>query len=109
MITHLFHFRTLMALLAIGIVTGTIFYSNYLSNKIEAEEREKLSQWIEANKFLASAPAKANLTLALQIQQENTDIPIIWTNENDSIIDSRNLDSTKIQSKTYLQRKLREL
>lgn len=108
MITHLFHFRTLMALLAIGIVTGTIFYSNYLSNKIEAEEREKLSQWIEANKFLASAPAKANLTLALQIQQENTDIPIIWTNENDSIIDSRNLDSTKIQSKTYLQRKLRE-
>jgi signal transduction histidine kinase len=97
-----------LALIAVAIVTGTIFYSNFLSKKIEIEEREKISQWIEANKFIASAAPNIDLTLASQIQQQNEDIPIIWTNENDSIIDSRNLDSSKLSSKNYLQKKLKE-
>lgn len=97
-----------LAVIAISIVTGTIFYSNYLSKKIEVEEREKISQWIEANKFIATSPQDISLTLASQIQQQNDDIPIIWTNENDSIIDSRNLDTTQISSQHYLLKKLKE-
>ncbi|MEO7315892.1 MAG: HAMP domain-containing sensor histidine kinase [Ginsengibacter sp.] len=97
-----------LSLIAVAIITGTIFYSNFLSNKIELEEREKISQWIEANKFVATASENADMTLAIQIQQQNSDIPIIWTNENDSIIDSRNLDSTKINSQKYLEKKLKE-
>ncbi|MEO8720674.1 MAG: HAMP domain-containing sensor histidine kinase [Ginsengibacter sp.] len=109
MFGQLFNLRSGLALIAIAIVTGTIFYSNFLSKKIEVGEREKISQWVEANKFIASAPPNVDLTLASQIQQKNTDIPIIWTNENDSIIDSRNIDSTKIKSsKNYLQIKLKE-
>lgn len=97
-----------LSLIAVAIITGTIFYSNFLSKKIELEEREKISQWIEANKFVASAPENADLALAIQIQQQNDDIPIIWTNENDSIIDSRNLDSNKVHSIKYLENKLNE-
>ncbi len=108
MFRQLLNIRMGLTLIAVAIITGTIFYSNFLSNKIELEEREKLSQWIEANKFVASAPENADLTLAVQIQQQNSDIPIIWTNENDSIIDSRNLDSTKINSHKYLEKKLKD-
>ena len=109
MFRQLFNLRSALAIIAVAIVTGTIFYSNLLSKKIEVEEREKISQWIEANKFIASSPQNADITLASEIQQRNTDIPIIWTNENDSIIDSRNLDSFEIKSsKTYLQKKLNE-
>lgn len=108
MLRQLLNFRMGLALIAVAIVTGTIFYSNFLSKKIEIEEREKISQWIEANKFIASAPQNIDLTLASQIQQQNDDIPIIWTNENDSIIDSRNLDSSQLSSKNYLQKKLKE-
>ena len=109
MFRQLFNLRSALALIAVAIVTGTIFYSDFLSKKIEVEEREKISQWIEANKFIASAPQNADLTLASEIQQKNTDIPIILTNENDSIIDSRNLDSIEIKSsKNYLQKKLNE-
>lgn len=108
MLRQLLNLRTGLALIAVGIVIGTIFYSNFLSKKIEIEEREKISQWVEANKFIASAPANVDLTLASQIQQQNADIPIIWTNEKDSIIDSRNLDSTQINSKNYLKKKLEE-
>ncbi len=109
MFRQLFNFRSVSALIAVAIVTGTIFYSDFLSKKIEADEREKISQWIEANKFIASAPPNVDLTLASQIQQKNTDIPIIWTNENDSIIDSRNIDAREIKdSKNFLQKKLKE-
>lgn len=109
MFRQLFSFRTGLTLIAIAIVIGTIFYSNFLSKKIEVEEREKISQWVEANKFIASAPPNADLTLASEIQQRNTDIPIIWTNEKDSIVDSRNIDSSEIKSsKNFLQEKLKE-
>ncbi|MEP7233091.1 MAG: ATP-binding protein [Ginsengibacter sp.] len=109
MLRQLLNIRTALALIAVAIVSGTIFYSNLLAKKIESEEREKLSQWVEANKFIATANENADLTLASQIQQQNADIPIIQTNEQDSIIDSRNLDSLEIRnSKGYLQKKLKE-
>lgn len=109
MFRQLFNLRSALALIAVAIVVGTIFYSNFLSKKIEADEREKISQWIEANKFIATAPQNADIRLASEIQQKNTSIPIIWTNENDSIIDSRNLDSFEIKSsRNYLQKKLKE-
>jgi signal transduction histidine kinase len=109
MLRQLFNLRSALALIAVAIVTGTIFYSNFLSKKIEVEEREKISQWVEANKFIASAPANVDITLASEIQQKNTDIPIIWTNENDSIIDSRNIDTSEIKSsKNFLKKKLKE-
>ena len=108
MFRQLLNIRMGLSLVAVAIITGTIFYSNFLSKKIELEEREKISQWIEANKFVASAPENADLALAIQIQQQNNDIPIVWTNENDSIIDSRNLDHDKIHSIKYLEKKLKE-
>jgi signal transduction histidine kinase len=109
MFRPLFNLRSVLALIAVAIVTGTVFYSNFLSKKIEVEEREKISQWVEANKFIATAPQNVDLTLASEIQQKNTDIPIIWTNENDSIIDSRNIDTTEIKaSKNFLKEKLEE-
>lgn len=109
MFRQLFNFRSVLTLIAVAIVIGTIFYSNFLSKKIEVEERERISQWVEANKFIATAPPNADLTLASEIQLRNADIPIIWTNEKDSIIDSRNIDSAEIRSsKNFLQKKLKE-
>ena len=109
MFRQLFNLRSGLALIAVAIVIGTIFYSDFLSKKIEVEEREKINQWVEANKFIANAPQNADVTLASEIQQRNKDIPIILTNENDSIIDSRNIDSSAIKSaKNYLQKKLDE-
>lgn len=108
MFRNYFNLRSLLTVIAMAIVTGTIFYSDFLAKKIEIEERQKLSQWIEANKFIASSSPNTNITLAVKIQQENDDIPIIATNEKDSIIDSRNLDSTRLGSVTYLTKKLKE-
>ncbi len=109
MFAQLFNWRTLLAVTAIAIVTGTIFYSNYLAKKIAGEETEKVSQWVEANKMAAFASDSTDITLPLMIQQQNNDIPIIMTNEKDSIIDFRNLDSAQVaRDPAYLNTKLRE-
>jgi signal transduction histidine kinase len=107
MFQQLLNWRTLLALIAISIVTGTIFYSQYLANKIAKEERQKVEQWVEAGSVINN-PASTDTRLASLILLQNKSIPIIYTNEKDSIIEHVNLDSAKSLNKTYVQEKFRE-
>jgi signal transduction histidine kinase len=93
MIGFRFNWRLLLALLGIAIICGTIFYSQYLSEKIRREEQQKIEQWLAASKAILNP----DLTLPNLIRNEQHSIPIIETNENDSITNYFNLDSVKIQ------------
>jgi len=42
MFQQILNWRTALAAVAILIVTGTIFYSQYVANKIAKEEKEKI-------------------------------------------------------------------
>src|SRR5687768_13696049 len=107
MFQQILNWRTLVAVVAILIASGTIIYSRYLAEKIAEEERQKVEQWAEATRFLINSPSDADTKLASMILTENTSIPIIVTNEKDTIIEHRNLDSSKIVSdNNYLLRKL---
>ena len=55
MFRQILNWRTVLALIAIFIISGTIFYSQYLASKIAKEEKQKVEQWIEAGKFLFSS------------------------------------------------------
>jgi hypothetical protein len=108
MFRQLLHWRTLLALIAIMIVSGTIIYSSYLAKKIEQEEREKVEEWVEAAKSLLN-PDNKETQLAFRITQSNTDIPIIETDEKDSITGNyQNLDSLKAATDPqYIRNKLK--
>jgi len=110
MFQQIINWRTLIAIIAILIVSGTIVYSRYLANKIAVEERQKVEEWVEAGKFLINSPPEADTRLPLKIIQDNeNDIPIIETNEKDSISQHINIDSAKIKNdKFYLEKKLKE-
>ncbi len=109
MLRGLFNWKTLLSLLAIGIVTGTIFYSQYLARKISLRERQLVEQWAEASQFIIRAPMDAELLVATRILTENDIVPIIETNENDSIINFVNLDSASVASSpSYLVEQLTE-
>ena len=87
MFNSLFNWRSLLALIAIAIVTGTVFYSNHLAKKIAAEEKIKIEQWAEATKDIADQNL-TQINLASRILIENSkDIPMILVTEKDSIID----------------------
>jgi hypothetical protein len=72
-------------------------YSRYLGNKIARDERQKVELWIEAGRFISTRPP-TDTRLASAIITQNADIPIIETNDNDSITAFINLDSAKISS-----------
>ncbi len=103
MIGFRFNWRWLLALLGIAIVCGTIYYSHYLAQKIRKEEQQKIEQWLAASKAILNP----DLTLPNLIRNEQHSIPIIETNENDSITSYFNLDTVKIDhDKNYLSKQL---
>jgi signal transduction histidine kinase len=107
MLRGLFNWKTILLLLATGIVTGTVFYSQYLAKKIALRERQLVEQWAEASQFLIRAPMDAELLVATRILTENDFVPIIETNERDSIVNYVNLDSAQVASSaTYLNEQL---
>ncbi|HUM97926.1 MAG TPA: HAMP domain-containing sensor histidine kinase [Chitinophagaceae bacterium] len=95
MFRQILNWKTLLAMIGVLIVSGTIFYSQYLARKIAKEEKLKVEQWVEAGKFLFVSPPDADTRLASMILTENKTIPIIETNEKDSIFSYVNLDSAK--------------
>jgi signal transduction histidine kinase len=109
MIRPLFNWRTGLALIAIAIVSGTIFYSQYLARKIAREERQKVEEWVEATKLLLFDTSGLSTKLASIIITENKTVPIIVTDEKGHILDHVNLDSASVASDTnYVHKKLIE-
>ncbi len=107
MFSQLFNWRTGLGFVAIAIVTGTIFYSNYLSKNIARDEREKVDVWVQSLKTRAVATEQTALDLTNTITTHNTDIPIIETDEKDNPSgEGLNLDTAAIKNDTGYLRKL---
>ena len=104
MFPQLLNWRTLLAAIGILIVSGTIWYSSYLAEKIKKEEQQKVNEWVQASGSLF-ADNTGDTRLHFQIIKDvNDDIPIIWTDEKDSIIDS-NFDSAQVAKRCGLFKK----
>jgi signal transduction histidine kinase len=110
MFTQLFNWRTALGIVAIAIVSGTIFYSNYLAKKIAHDEREKVDVWVQSLKTRAITTDQSSLDLTNIITSHNTDIPIIETDEMDNPSgEGLNLDSNAIKKDSgYLRQKVQE-
>ncbi|MFI5185474.1 MAG: sensor histidine kinase [Chitinophagales bacterium] len=110
MYRQLFSWRTLLAFVAILIVTGTIFYSKYLANKIEKDEKIRVSSFVESLKLKATSDDPNVLNFTNQIAIENREIPIIETDEQDNPSGVyANLDSNRItRDANYLREKVRQ-
>ncbi|MFY7964312.1 MAG: sensor histidine kinase [Chitinophagaceae bacterium] len=109
MFLRLLNIKSILALVAILIVIGTIFYSQYISKKIAADERRKIEQWVEAIKVNGSSDTNVT-NLASRIMIENSlDIPIILVTEKEEVLDHRNLDSVSVlNDKNYIKKKIIE-
>ena len=110
MLTPLFNWRTALAMIAIAIVTGTVFYSNYLSKKIAADEREKVAVWVQSLKTRAAVNDQAALDLTNAITSHNTTIPIIETDEQDNPSGQLlNIDTAALKKDSnFLRKKVKE-
>jgi hypothetical protein len=103
----IYNWRTALALIAIGIVTSTIFYSRYVAKKIAKEERHRVMAFGEALKIKAGSDDPNVLAFTNQIAVENDDIPIIETDENNEPTGLYiNLDSSKVAADSNYLRKM---
>lgn len=109
MFLQLFNWRSSLAIIAIAIVSASIFYSNFLAKKIANDEKQKIEQWVEAVNETNNVNTSSTILSSKVLTENNKDIPMIVVNEKDSIMDFYNLDSFKIVHNTgYLQKKLKE-
>jgi signal transduction histidine kinase len=111
MIPAWLNWRTWLAVLAMVIVTGTIFYSQYLAQKIAREERAYVELWAEAvNYNIRSGPNDQALALSTRITNQNERIPIIQTDAQDRPTGTySNLEISDAQiDDAYLTRKVAE-
>lgn len=106
---NLFQRKNFLYLSAFTIVVLAVLYAEYLAAHIADDEKKRVETWVEAQRTIINTEDNASLTLASKISSENTDIPIIETDEKDRInpVNCLNLDSLSIASdSTYLPRKL---
>ena len=109
MIQRYLNWRTILVLVAIGIIGGTIWYSRYLAKKIVTEEKQRVAEWIDATKLMMVATETEAINLVTLINENNKDIPLIGTDEKDSIFDVLNIDSSNLKTNpNYFREQLEE-
>ncbi len=64
--------------------------------KIEKEERQRVEEWIQANNVIQQSGESVAISLANLISVNNEDIPLIATDEQGNILETRNLDSNSL-------------
>lgn len=117
--------------IAVFIVIATVYFSNSLSRQLAEEERSKAEIWAEATKILTmpgvldtsggeamtsydELERKHDETVStltnfiLKIINENTSIPVIGCNENDSVSSYINIDIPEKDAEKILSSKVKE-
>lgn len=104
---NLWKFILLFFAFLIGVVT--LLYTESFLEDLRNEEVKKVNQWANAMTSIQRADDKTDLTLATQIIQFNTTIPVILTNGADSIIATKNLIMPAQGGEEMLRAKLASL
>lgn len=90
------------------IVTLILWNTYSFFRYFKDEERVKVELWAEAQKSL-NDPTTVDFSLPLFVISHNATIPIIQTNERDSIIATRNIDENIVKSVPGMNRMLERL
>lgn len=98
-----------MLLFAVLIGMGSLIYTENLVRKLKAEERENVGLWAEATRLISISDTSQNVGFLSSIIDYNNTVPVILTDESDSIISTRNFDSVRVVNSKYLQRNLKKI
>ncbi len=101
----------MLFLFLFAILTGlvSLVYTRYLVGILKTEERKKVEQWAEATRLITLADSSQNIDFLYSIIETNTTIPVILTDEADSIISSGNFDEIRMRDPMYLRSQLEKI
>jgi two-component system, sporulation sensor kinase D len=98
-----------LLLFAILIGMSSLIYTGNLVKKLKTEERKNVELWAEATRLISLPDTTQNVEFLSTIIEKNNTVPVILTDESDSIIGSRNFDSNKTGNYNYLKKKLEKI
>ncbi len=103
------NWKTYLAVIALLIVSASLYYTGQLAGKLAIEERKKVEELAHALKTFVTSNNSQETTFASNIIERNTTIPLIITDEKGGIIDSKNIDTTHtINNGNVVEEKLKE-
>jgi signal transduction histidine kinase len=103
--------KIMLLLFAIFIGLASLLYTHWLTDKLSQEERKKVELWAEATKRLASENLNPDQDISLieMISNQNTSIPLIVTNEKDSVLIFANIPIQPNRRDEILKKELRKM
>ncbi len=103
--------KLLLFLTAVAIGAGSLWYTSKLVNRLASEEKKKVELWADATRLLAGSTKEnvTDLTFLFKVIETNNTVPVILTDQDDRILDHRNLDSMRVSKPGYLQKQLTEM
>lgn len=101
--------KFLLLVFAVAIGALTLFYTEGFLQELRQEEVKKVDQWANAMASIQRADEQTDITLATQIIQYNTTIPVILTDAEDRVITTNNLEPSKFNRQKWLQTRILQL
>jgi two-component system, sporulation sensor kinase D len=95
-------------LFAILTGLGSLIYTRFLVNILKAEERTRVEEWAEATRLI-TLPDSSHTEFLSSIIEHNISIPVILTDEADTIIDAKNFDEIRMRDPGYLYSQLQKI
>lgn len=96
-------------LFAVLIGMGSLIYTGNLVKKLKVEERKNVQMWAEATRLISISDTSLNLDFLSSIIYNNTTIPVILTDESDSIISTGNFNNERIGDSKYLEKHFKKI
>lgn len=83
----------------LGLIGSSLLVTNSLVKELSIEERKKIELWAEGISQLSNLENTSNdINFIFEVVQNNTTVPVVLTDEKDSIISSRNIPFSQIDS-----------
>jgi anti-sigma regulatory factor (Ser/Thr protein kinase) len=101
--------RLFLLLFAVLIGTGSLFFAGNLVNKLKTEERKNVGLWAEATRLISLSETTQNVDFLFSIIDNNNFIPVVLTDESDSIISAVNFNKESIRDPEYLKNTLKKI
>ncbi len=106
---HKTFWKLFLLLIAVLIGMASLIYTESLVSKLKVEERKNVQLWAEATRLISLPDTSQNVEFLFTIIENNNTVPVILTDESDSIISARNFDAHKSGDYRYIKEQLEKI
>lgn len=106
---HKNFWKIFLLLFAVLIGMGSLFFTKSLVERLKTEEHKNVTVWAEAIRLVAVSDTSQNVYFLSAIIDNNTTIPVILTDEADSIISAKNFRPEQMDDPGYMKKALDDM